>query len=266
MEIGNKFAYQFTLLPKRLARDKSKRQLKWQFHQLPLTGTPSFTPANTKEAIQLAKSSTAIEPDRMSTQYLKRLDHGAINYFTNIFNLSNSTGQIPEIWHKSIIILILKPGKDNNIGMNWRPISLLWPAAKTLEKLLLVKILTHIPLHPAQHGIRTKHSTCTPTATITVDIAAGFSRKKPANRTVLVTLDLTSAFGNVNHQKLLDCVYNTNIPATMKTCENMSGTKRSSVFSALQLPSGRRSNTASEHQADQVRKGHYQLHIRASGG
>ena len=36
-----------------------------------------------------------------------------------------STGKIPEIWHKAIIIPILKPDKDNSIGMNWRPISLL---------------------------------------------------------------------------------------------------------------------------------------------
>ena len=119
---------------------------------------------------------------------------------------------MPEIWHNAIIIPILKPGKDNNIGKNWRPISLLCPAAKTLEKLLLPKILTHIPFHPAQHGFRPKHSTCTALSTIT----AGFSRKKPAHRTVLVALYLTATFDNVDHQQLLDCIFNTNIPATVR--------------------------------------------------
>ena len=38
--IANKFAHQFTPPPIRLTGDKSKRQLKRQFHQLPLTGTP----------------------------------------------------------------------------------------------------------------------------------------------------------------------------------------------------------------------------------
>ena len=65
--IANKFAHQFTPPPIRLTGDKSKRQLKRQFHQLPLTGTPSFTPADTKEAMRLAKSSTAIGHDGMST-------------------------------------------------------------------------------------------------------------------------------------------------------------------------------------------------------
>ena len=38
----------------------------------------------------------------------------------------------------------------------------------------------------------------------------------PAHRTVLVALDLTAAFDNVDHQQLLDCVFNTNIRATIR--------------------------------------------------
>ena len=91
--IGNKIAHQFKTPPMRLACDKSKRQLKRQFHQLPLTDTPSFTPADTKEAIRLAKSPTAIGPDGMSTLHLKKIAHGAINYLTYILNLSISTAQ-----------------------------------------------------------------------------------------------------------------------------------------------------------------------------
>ena len=52
--IANKFAHHFAPPPIRLTGDKSKRQLKRQFHQLPLIRTPSFTPADTKEAIQLS--------------------------------------------------------------------------------------------------------------------------------------------------------------------------------------------------------------------
>ena len=145
----------------------------------------------------------------MNTLHLKKLAQGSINYLTDIFNLSISTGQIPEIWHKAIIIPILKPGKANIISKNWRPISLLRPADKTLEKLMLPKILTHIPFHPAQHGFRPKHSTCTALSTITADIAGGFSRKNPAYRTVLTAHNLTAAFDNVDHQQLLECVFNT---------------------------------------------------------
>ena len=33
---------------------------------------------------------------------------------------------------------------------------------------------------------------------------------------MLVALDLTAAFDNVDHQQLLDCVFNTNLPATIR--------------------------------------------------
>ena len=49
--IAKKFVHHFIPPPIRLTGDKSKRQLKRKFHQLPLTGTQSFTPADTKEAI-----------------------------------------------------------------------------------------------------------------------------------------------------------------------------------------------------------------------
>ena len=42
------------------------------------------------------------------------------------------------------------------------------------------------------------------------------NEKKPAHRAVLVALDLTAAFDNVNHQQLLDCVFCTNLPATIR--------------------------------------------------
>ena len=38
----------------------------------------------------------------------------------------------------------------------------------------------------------------------------------PPHRTVLVALDLTAAFDNVYHQQLLHCVFNTNIPSTIR--------------------------------------------------
>ena len=38
----------------------------------------------------------------------------------------------------------------------------------------------------------------------------------PTHRTVLVSLDLTATFDNVDHEQLLDCVYITNIPAKIR--------------------------------------------------
>ena len=79
-----------------------------------------------------------------------------------------------------------------------------------------VSVLTHIPFPPAQHGLRPKHSTCTALSKVNAEITASLSRKKPTHRTVIIALDLTSAFNKVDYQQLLDCAYNTNIPATIR--------------------------------------------------
>ena len=116
--IAYKFAHQFIPPPIRLTGDNSKSQLKRQFHQLPLTRTPSFTPADTNEAIRVAKSFTAIGPDGMSTIHLKKLAQGAIFYLSNIFYLSISTEQILEIWQKAIIVPILILGYTREYSAN----------------------------------------------------------------------------------------------------------------------------------------------------
>ena len=73
---------------------------------------------------------------------------------------SNSIGQIREIYRKAINIPIQIPGNDDNIGKNCRPISLQCQAAKTLEELLLPKILRHITstLAKMAFGQNTRHA------------------------------------------------------------------------------------------------------------
>ena len=118
------------------------------------------------------------------------------------------------------------------------------PAAITLKKLLLPKILTHIPFHPAQHVLRPKHSTWTALTPNTIDIAASFSRKKPVHRTVLVALDLTATFDNMDHQQLLDCVFNTNLPATIRRwLYNYVQNRRAKVHLRLQESKSRKVKT-----------------------
>ena len=90
------------------------------------------------------------------------------------------------------------------------------PSGQNAGRTTEAHILTRIHFHPAQRGFRPNHSTCTALSTITADIATGFTGKKPAHRTVLVSLDPTASFDNVDLQQMFDCVFNTNIPAAIR--------------------------------------------------
>ena len=79
-----------------------------------------------------------------------------------------------------------------------------------MEK-LFVKDLSALPHAIHHYGFRAKHSTTTSLCHLTHDIATGFNRKRPPDRTVLAAVDLTQAFDRVNIDKLLRHLLQSNL-------------------------------------------------------
>merc|ERR1712074_137405 len=128
---------------------------------------------------------------------------GGILYFTHLFNLSVAHSDIPAIWRKATIIAIPKPGKPNTQGSSYRPISLLFPTIKVLERLVLPHLQTGFNFAETQHGFRAARSTITALLPITEAVARGFNQPKPPTRTTIMSLDFSKAFDTVPHDLLL---------------------------------------------------------------
>ena len=135
-----------------------------------------------------------------------------IEYITTLFNPCVTYCQIPGIWKSSLFILIPKPGKDTSQGFSYRPISLLFPAAKVLESLILPTINKYLQPAPYPHGFRQEHSATSALLQLTTDIAMGFNQRKPPDRTVCVAVDLSAAFDTVCHNKLLSKINRSPLP------------------------------------------------------
>ena len=179
--------------------------------------TPELhTDEATKEAIKNSKASKALGPDKMSNLHLKHLGPFGINYLTKIFNLSVSSSQIPAIWKKSLIVPLPKPGKDHSESTSYRPVSLLCPAIKILERLILPTLDEHLEVPSFQHGFRKNHSTVTALHDFNKAVTDGFNLNPPPDRTVLVQLDLSKAFDMVNHDKLINGLNETSLPGHIK--------------------------------------------------
>ena len=222
----------------------------------------------------------------MSTLHFNKLAQCAINYLTKIVNLNWT-----DTWNMAQCDNHPDPKtrKDNNIGKNWRPISLLCPAAKTLEELMWPKMLTH-PFPPCSTWLSAK----TLDMHCTVDDhrrhccrllnkkagSPNSARRARSDSCIRQCGPSTTARMCLQHQhtgsnpslalqlyaeQTSQCSFSSKRIYEPKG-ENRCVTRRSSVSSALQLLCGRLSNTASEHQADQVRRWHYHLHILTSGG
>jgi hypothetical protein len=164
------------------------RQLK-QKHRIDPTFTP-FTVELTKRAIEKSSFSTAKGPDGLNSLHLKSLGPRGIAYLTKVYNLSLARADIPAVWKRANIIPIPKPGKPADESTAYKPISLLSPAIKVLERLLLPYCVESLPSAPTQHGYKPGHSTTTALLPIVTSIACGFNEAKPASRSTLVLLDI----------------------------------------------------------------------------
>ena len=162
--------------------------------------------------ISNCSNTKAFRTDKLSIFHLKNLGPRAIEYLTALFNDSITSCRIPAIWKSSIVIPIPKPGKDASPGTSYRSISLLCPAAKDMEGLILTTINTHLLPAFDQHGFRHGHSTTSALLQMTSDVATGFNQRKPAHQTICVAVDLTAAFEKVNHNVLLSKIARSPLP------------------------------------------------------
>ena len=210
--IAKKFTAQFTsVAPHRSDRSTRKimRDLRRK-HKLDPSFTP-FTQDQVSTAIRKSKNSTATGPDNLTSLHLKHLGPLGIAFLTHTLNLSVQKVDIPAVWKDALIIPLLKPGKPAENSKSYRPISLLSPTVKILERLLLPYLTTSLTVNGTQHDFRSLHSTTTALLPISNAIATGFNQPKPAIRTATITIDFAKGFDSVNHSLLLQMVYNSSL-------------------------------------------------------
>jgi hypothetical protein len=183
-------------------------------HKLDSNFTP-FLPLATRDAINAAKNSTATGPDGLTAIHLKHLGPRGIIYLTSLFNLSVGGADLPAMWKAAIVVPILKPGKPADVGSSYRPISLLCPAAKVLERLLLPLISEALPKSETQHGFAPQHSCTTALLPIVTGIAIGFNSPKPARRTAVCALDISKAFDSIDHTLLIEQISSTTLHSNL---------------------------------------------------
>ena len=209
--IATNFNVQYTTL-KPHKSDKETRKVKRKLLKRKLVRDFNpFTEAQVVEGIRNVSNSTALGPDGMSNVHLKHLGVKAIKYVTKLFNLSVNQADIPAIWKLAHIIPLLKPGKDADKGLSYRPISLLCSLVKLLERLLLPSVVEALPKGPNQHGFAPLHSTSTAVYPIVNRIATAFNEVKPASRVATVAVDISKAFDSVDIDMLLSKIADSNL-------------------------------------------------------
>lgn len=168
------------------------------------------TPVEVKNIIKNLKNKKAPGEDGISNLMLKNLPIQAIILITKIFNASLKFGYFPDIWKKSKVIALPKPGKVANLAINLRPISLLSGLSKIFERIILTRLNTHLYnnniIPNEQFGFKKQSSSIDALVRLTEDFAHGLNMKKT---TIGIALDIEKAFDTVWHSgiiyKLINC-------------------------------------------------------------
>ena len=215
--IANQFCKQYANV-KQFQQDKESRTI---YKNLKINNPldRSFTPfseSDIVEAIKASKSSPAAGPNGLTMIHLKHLGPLGIRYLTHLFNLSVQSADIPALWKSARVIPVPKPGKPTDQGTSYRPISLLCPEIKVLERLNLPFLRVSLSSSPSQHGFKPRHSTISALLPLSTEIVRGFNEKKPATRTGLLCVDLSKAFDVVDHHRLLKKVGDTDLHPNLK--------------------------------------------------
>ena len=158
-----------------------------------------FTLKELNGAINQAKNKSSPGEDHIHNNMLKHLPAATRTLLLNIFNRIWLEGVIPEEWRVSIVVPILKSGKNPADPKSYRPISLTSSVCKILEKMINLRLVWFLEKHhlltPHQYGFRQNRNTIDPIARLTTDILDGFSIRQS---TTAIFFDIEKAFDTIN--------------------------------------------------------------------
>ena len=141
--------------------------------------------------------------DNISNTMLKSLRTSITFPLCHIFNCLLLEGSFPERMKRAEVIPLYK-GKDMDIMINYRPISLLITLSKLLEKVMYIRLYGFLErnqlLYPSQYGFRSKRS-CE--QAITELVGYILQSKNHNEHYASVFLDLSKAFDTLELSILL---------------------------------------------------------------
>ena len=141
--------------------------------------------------------------DSISNVMLKALRTSIAFPLCHIFNSSLAEGTFPE-WMKRAEVIPLYKGKDMDIMINYRPISLLITLSKLLEKIMYLRLYSYLEknqlLYSSKYGFRPKRS-CEQAI---IELVGYVLQSKNCNKhSASIFLDLSKAFDTLEHSILL---------------------------------------------------------------
>ena len=162
-----------------------------------------FSPEDVWKSISSCKDTLSCGPDSIPSRIFKIAGDILAYPLSMIFNVSMSTGVVPDDWKEADITAIHKKG-SRTLPSNYRPISLTSVACRIMEKSIKAKLMDHLEKHnilvEAQHGFQKKKSTLTNLLNYMEAVTEAVDKGLQVDA---VYFDFKKAFDKVPHRRLL---------------------------------------------------------------
>jgi hypothetical protein len=181
--------------------------------------TPEITKEELQKLIKHLPNQKAPGPDNIQNEALQQILPDIAEELAREFSQILETGQIPLCLKESTTIVLKKEQKaDYSLPGSYRPIALENTLAKLLEKVVADKITAAVEEHNLlpwnQMGARKQRSTLSAIDLLVSTIQTAWKAKKGTVVSML-SLDLSGAFDNVSHERLLWTMSNLGLPQWM---------------------------------------------------
>lgn len=163
------------------------------------------------ESIKAVSNKNSVGYDGVRTDVIKNCMMSLLEPLGILFNLSLSTGVFPEQLKVAVVVPIHKSGSEQDIT-NYRPISILSILSKIFEYIIKNRIMSFLDRNEffsdRQFGFLPGKSTDDALLSHITDLT---NQIEKGSLTVALYLDIKKAFDTVNHEILLEKLYNCGI-------------------------------------------------------
>ena len=174
---------------------------------------PGVTAHEIHSAIRASGAWKAAGPDHVLNLCLRECESLLMPHLATLFSASLQCQFLPRQWRCAEVLAVPKPGGDPSLPKGYRPISLLSCISKVLERIvtdrLTFSLETRLQLSDQQFGFRRTRST---EWALWNFVHAASLTMKARRKTVLLSLDIQSAYDRVWHAGLLKKLGDADVP------------------------------------------------------